>query len=108
MFVEFVTSAPLPSLAFRSVGTMMRAYQYPCRKRIERHWECRLFLTILTSGFETCAPETPSLNSKVSQQTVNSIERTLKRAWVQGVVAMRYNRFEVVSQSASPTSDGSE
>ena len=35
----------------------------------------RLFLTILTSGYDTCAPERPSLNA--SQQTVNSIERTL-------------------------------
>ena len=35
-------------------------------------------------------------------------ERTLQRVWVQRIVAIRYNRFEVVSHSASPTSDGSE
>ena len=40
----------------------------------------------------------------------SEIENALSRGahWVQSFVAMRYNRFEVVSQSASPISDGSE
>jgi hypothetical protein len=37
-----------------------------------------------------------------------SSEGVWLKSWVQRFVAIRYNRFEVVSQSASPTSDGSE
>ena len=49
-----------------------------------------------------------SQHEAVGTSRLASPRDVTRNAWVQGLVAMRYNRFEVVSQSASPTSDGSE
>ena len=54
-------------------------------------------LRLVANGNESLPPSQPSL-----------VFGRANRTWVQRVASIRYNRFEVVSHSASPISDGSE